>query len=57
MPKCQNCGEHVTEKYVQIFCPPERDDPKACPHCPDLMRVGTDVRAKGSYEDIDEGEI
>lgn len=54
MPKCQNCGEHVTEKYVRIFCPADRDHPKACPHCPDLMRVGTDVREKGSYEEVDE---
>lgn len=57
MPQCQNCENHVTQKYVEVFCPEERDNPKACPHCENLKRSGQEIRAKGSYEDFDEDEI
>jgi len=57
MPTCQNCGEHVMERYVAVFCPPERDDPKVCPHCENLKRMGSDIREKGKYETVDPEDI
>jgi len=38
MPKCQNCGAHVTEQYVRVFVPDEIAQPRVCPHCPDKKR-------------------
>lgn len=51
MPRCQNCDRHVSERYVAVFCPVHIDEPRACPHCEDLKREGSDIRKKGSYKD------
>jgi hypothetical protein len=44
MPECQNCDAHVTERYAKVFTPPDSDQPRACPHCPDMVRSGSEVR-------------
>ncbi|WP_442903399.1 DUF7563 family protein [Halobacterium sp. KA-4] len=44
MPKCQNCGEHVTERYTRVFTPNDIDEPRVCPQCPDKLRDGADIR-------------
>jgi hypothetical protein len=38
MPECQNCGSHVTERYVRVFTPGEYDAPRVCPSCEDMTR-------------------
>ncbi|WP_420191770.1 DUF7563 family protein [Haloplanus salinarum] len=40
MPECQNCGAHVTERYVRVFTPDDVDEPRVCPRCEDLTRDG-----------------
>ncbi|MFC7175343.1 hypothetical protein ACFQL0_22570 [Haloplanus litoreus] len=40
MPECQNCGGHVTERYVRVFAPDGVDEPRVCPRCEDLTRDG-----------------
>jgi hypothetical protein len=40
MPECQNCGGHVSERYVNVFEPEGVDHPRCCPQCPDLIRRG-----------------
>jgi hypothetical protein len=46
MPNCQNCGGHVTDRYVRVFTPEDLDAPRVCPNCPDLTRDGNTVREK-----------
>lgn len=46
MPECQNCGSWVTEDYVRVFVPEEVHEPRACPHCPDMIREDGEVREK-----------
>ncbi|MFB6244398.1 MAG: hypothetical protein ABEH80_09875 [Halobaculum sp.] len=46
MPKCQNCGSFVTERYVRVFEPEGITSPRACPHCEDMVRRGKTVREK-----------
>lgn len=53
MPKCKNCESHVTEKYVDVFCPDGLDHPRVCPHCKNMTRHGSQIREKGSYADVD----
>lgn len=38
MPECQNCGEHVSERYCRVFTPNDHDEPRVCPQCPDRVR-------------------
>lgn len=54
MPKCKNCKSHVTEKYVNVFCPPELDRPRVCPRCENMTRDGSQIREKYSYADVDD---
>ncbi len=44
MPKCYNCGEHVTERYVRVFTPDDVNEPRVCPQCPDKVRDGAEIR-------------
>lgn len=44
MPQCQNCGTVVSKDYARVFVPDGRTDPRACPYCEDMIRVGGDVR-------------
>lgn len=44
MPECESCGSFVTADYVRVFTPEELDKPRACPHCPDKVRTGAEVR-------------
>ena len=44
MPECQNCESHVTEDYVRVFCPNNREHPRCCPNCEDKIREGAEVR-------------
>jgi hypothetical protein len=46
MPTCQSCGAHVTDRYARVFTPDGIDEPRVCPHCPDMTREGADVREK-----------
>ena len=45
MPRCQNCGAHVTERYVRVCEPEGRETARACPNC-DLARDGPRVRER-----------
>lgn len=38
MPKCNNCGSHLTEKYVQVFGN-RHNEVENCLHCVDGSRV------------------
>ncbi|SDD80012.1 hypothetical protein SAMN05192552_105014 [Natrinema hispanicum] len=38
MPKCQNCGAHVTPQYARVFVPNGVENPRMCPDCPDMTR-------------------
>lgn len=40
MPTCQNCGEHVTKRYVRVFAPPQTPSGqvRVCPQCEDKIR-------------------
>lgn len=44
MPHCQNCGAHVTKDYARVFTPNDVDEVRACPNCPDRIRVDGQVR-------------
>ncbi|WP_348610116.1 DUF7563 family protein [Halobaculum rarum] len=44
MPECANCGGFVTEGYVRVFAPGERETVRVCPNCEDKLRDGADVR-------------
>lgn len=44
MPTCDNCESFVTAQYVKVFTPPDVDQPRACPRCPDKVRSGAEVR-------------
>jgi hypothetical protein len=44
MPICANCDGFVTETYVRVFAPTGRETVRVCPHCPDKLRDGADVR-------------
>lgn len=44
MPECQNCSTHVTKQYAKVFTPPGVSEPRVCPHCPDMVRSGAEVR-------------
>lgn len=35
MPICATCEGFVTENYVHIFAPLDRDTVRRCPHCTD----------------------
>lgn len=44
MPRCQNCGNHVTPDYARVFSPDDVDGVRACPDCPDKIRVNGEIR-------------
>lgn len=44
MPRCQNCGNHVTPDYARVFTPTDVDQPRVCPNCPDKIRVNGHIR-------------
>ena len=44
MPECQNCDSFVTQQYARVFTPPDEERPRVCPHCPDKLRDGAQVR-------------
>lgn len=44
MPYCSNCGGFVTADYARVFTPNDTDDVRACPDCPDRIRVDGQVR-------------
>jgi hypothetical protein len=45
MAECNNCEGFVTETYVRVFAPPNRDTVRVCPNCEDLVREGSETRA------------
>jgi hypothetical protein len=44
--ECQNCGNEVSKRYVDVFEPDGVDQPRVCPDCEDLVRDGNGVREK-----------
>ncbi|CAP15172.1 hypothetical protein PNP85_13800 [Halobacterium salinarum] len=46
MPKCQNCGSHVTDVYVRVFTPDDVTSPRACPSCETITRDRNGIREK-----------
>lgn len=50
-PTCQSCGNHVSERFVRVVCPPGREDPLTCPHrdCDKLVRVNGQVRRSFNF--------
>lgn len=42
--QCQNCGNEVSKRYVDVFAPDGIDQPRCCPNCEDLVRDGNGVR-------------
>lgn len=55
MPRCQNCGGHVTADYARVFTPNGVTEPRVCPNCPDKIRDNGQVRdaraTRGSRSD------
>jgi len=47
MPKCQNCGDHVSKRYARVLTPPGVDEPRTCPNC-DLIRNGAEIRERNT---------
>lgn len=50
MPECQNCGAHVSERYVRVSVPEGREHPETCPHCPNEISEG--MRRLGSVREV-----
>lgn len=44
MPQCANCSSFVSDQYVRVFAPADRDTVRVCPNCDDMVRTGGDVR-------------
>lgn len=44
MPECGNCGRFVTRDYERVFRPPDEDQVRACPGCPDRIRERGNIR-------------
>ncbi|MHB9287724.1 hypothetical protein ACKVMT_11890 [Halobacteriales archaeon Cl-PHB] len=45
MPACNNCGEHVTERFVRVFADAE-GKVLACPACAANAGIATAVRER-----------
>lgn len=37
-PSCDNCGAHLTERYLRVWSPDGKSVP-GCVHCPDKVRA------------------
>ncbi|MEF8774279.1 MAG: hypothetical protein V5A37_06135 [Halobacteriales archaeon] len=48
MKQCGNCGSTITEQYVRVFAPTDRDTVRVCPYCEDLVRDGAETRPSHS---------
>lgn len=48
MTECANCGAHVSADYLRVRVPESELDaegrPRACPFCPDRVRLGARIR-------------
>lgn len=44
MATCQNCDSFVSDAYVRVFSPDDRETVRVCPRCEDLVRDGTETR-------------
>lgn len=44
MEHCNNCGSAVTDQYVRVFAPDDRQTVRVCPFCEDLIRQGAETR-------------
>lgn len=44
-PKCGKCGTHVSQDYVRVNCPRDRDQVRTCPSC-NYLRDGQQIRKK-----------
>lgn len=43
--ECDNCGETVSKQYARVMSPRvDPDSVEACPHCPDMLWDGNEVR-------------
>lgn len=40
MAECQSCHSHVSERYVRVSLPDDREHPKTCPHCNTVQSEG-----------------
>jgi len=47
MPKCNNCGSHVTTDYNRVFGD-RNDSVEVCPNCPDRV---IDPQSEGGYRE------
>lgn len=43
MPRCENCGAYVSDDFVRVLSR-DGDTVRACPRCPDKVRVDGRVR-------------
>lgn len=44
MSRCENPDEFVTDQYVRVSPPNEMNTIQVYSNCPDLLRVGAEVR-------------
>jgi hypothetical protein len=51
MARCENCGEHVSERFRRVFAD-ERGDVYACPNCSANAGIG-DVTLERARNDQD----
>ena len=57
MATCQNCGRHVSERYVRVFAPHDVEasgEVRVCPNCPDKVRDGGQIRESRSARRVDQ---
>lgn len=47
--RCQHCGAHVTPNVARVLEPEGEAGPRACPHCPDRVRDGGEIREARSF--------
>lgn len=58
MPECSNCGAFVTQNYVRVFAPADRDTVRVCPECPNRVRTGSEVReARSTRQPPEKGGV
>jgi len=53
MPTCEHSGAHVSDRYMRVSVPDDRERPRTCPHCPDVQSEGIlNLNGNRSVEEV-----
>lgn len=44
MANCENCASFVSDAFVRVFAPQDRETVRVCPWCEDRVREGNETR-------------